>query len=422
MIEIFTEIWASVKRNKLRTCLTGFAVAWGIFMIIVLLGAGNGLMNAFILDSDDVSTNVMQVYGGVTTKPYAGFSEGRNIELEESDVSLTAGETFAENIDEVSALVSKDGITMTYGAKHFGVWFCGAYPIIKDIHGLEIIAGRFINNLDIKEKRKVVVITDDQARNCLKGRKDYKAIIGKYVKINDVVFKVIGVRNGFENENDLGVYIPYTTYKGIFDSGEVIDQLVFTFHGLETEEQNKEFEKKYRSIVNMVHEAAPDDPDAIWISNHFLQDMQVNKAVGMLTTALWIVGLFTLLSGIVGVSNIMLITVKERTHEFGIRKSIGAKPSEIIKLILSESVVITAVFGYVGMFLGLLACEVLDKTMGHSTMDLMGQSFRIMENPTVGIDVALEATMVLIISGLVAGFIPARKAAKVRPIEALRVE
>jgi len=422
MIEVFVEIWESVRRNKLRTCLTGFAVAWGIFMIIVLLGAGNGLMNAFLLDSDDVQTNYMEIYGGVTTKPYAGYSEGRDIQLEESDVRLTESETFASHIDDVSSFVVKDGYTLSYGVKHFGVKFYGVYPIIEDIWGVDILAGRFINQVDIKEQRKVIMITDEQARNCLRGSKDYGAMIGKYVNINDISFKVVGVRKAAENENDTGVCVPYTTLKKLFDKGNQIDELIFTFHGLETEEENEAFEKSYRSVVNLAHEAAPDDPDAIWIDNRFTQDMQINKAAGMLRTALWIVGLFTLLSGIVGVSNIMLITVKERTHEFGIRKAIGAKPWEIIKLILSESIVITAVFGYVGMFLGMVACEVLDRTLGHTNMDLMGQSFRIMENPTVGIDVAIEATMVLIIAGMIAGFIPARKASKVRPIEALKVE
>jgi putative ABC transport system permease protein len=196
----------------------------------------------------------------------------------------------------------------------------------------------------------------------------------------------------------------------------------FTFHGLDTEEAHEEFEASYRAAINMRHHASPTDKGAIWINNHFTQNLQLNKARRVLNIALWIIGLFTLLGGIVGVSNIMLITVKERTHEFGIRKAIGASPLSITKLIMAESVTITAFFGYVGMIAGLAACELLDKTLGQQTMDVMGEQIAVLINPTVGIDVAVEATILLIIAGSIAGLAPALKAARVRPIEALRAE
>ena len=174
--------------------------------------------------------------------------------------------------------------------------------------------------------------------------------------------------------------------------------------------------------MNTAHKAAPDDNSAIWVWNRFTQNLQMNKGTDIIRTGLWIIGLLTLLSGIVGVSNIMLITVKERTHEFGIRKAIGASPWSITRLILAESITITAIFGYIGMFFGLVACEILDMTVGNSSVSILGQEITMFVNPTVGVDVAIEATLVLIISGAIAGLVPAMNAAKVRPIEALRAE
>ena len=422
MRDLFVEIWESVKRNKLRTSLTGFSVAWGIFMIIVLLGAGNGLMNAFLRDSDDVITNIMTVYGGQTSKPYAGYKEGRQIRLRKKDMELTAGPLFADHVDNVLARLTKSGFNMVYGQKSFSVNLTGCYPLQLDQEGIKILAGRFINQRDIDEMRKVIIINDAQARNYLKGGTDYKQLIGKRVKIEGFSYVIVGVRDGYENEDDRSVYIPFTTMVGQFNTGDWVDLISFTFHGLETEEENEAFEKYYASVIAGSHQAAPDDENVIWISNRFTQNMQVNKATGMLNTALWIVGLFTLLSGIVGVSNIMLITVKERTHEFGIRKAIGARPMDITKLIVSESVVITAFFGYIGMFLGMVACEILDKTVGQTPVEFLGYSLKVLSNPTVGLDVAVEATLVLIIAGTIAGFFPAHKATKIRPIEALRAE
>ena len=199
-----------------------------------------------------------------------------------------------------------------------------------------------------------------------------------------------------------------------------LDLIAFTFNGLETEAENEAFELRLKKILNARHSAAPDDESAYYIWNQFTQNMQMNKGRSILNTGLWIVGLFTLLGGIVGVSNIMLITVKERTHEFGIRKAIGAGPWNITKLIIAESVAITAFFGYIGMVLGMIACIIMDQTIGQESMDMFGQSIRL--NPTVGLSEAIKSTVLLVIAGTVAGLFPAVKAARVRPIEALRAD
>lgn len=423
MHDLFTEVWESVRRNRLRTILTGFAVAWGIFMIIVLLGAGNGLMGAFNQGGRDFASNTMMMGGGWTTKPYDGLKEGRRVRLDMSDMERLDKEPFAQYVDEVTTTHTQGGFTMTYGRRYYtNVSLCGTFPSYSDMNKIQLVAGRFINEKDINERRKVIVLSNLMAQNFLNGGNNFRDLLGKRVKVGNFSFQVIGIRKGDESSDDRDLYVPYSTIKTIFGLDNRIDEMTFTFHGLNTEEENEAFEKELKASVNTAHRAAPDDESATWIWNRFTQNLQMEKGSRILHTALWIIGLFTLLGGIVGVSNIMLITVKERTHEFGIRKAIGASPWNIMKLIVAESVTITAFFGYIGMALGMLACTLMDKTLGQSEMEVFDQSIRLLVNPTVGMDVALEATLVLIIAGTLAGLAPARKAARVRPIEALRDE
>lgn len=422
MHDLLTEIWESVRRNKLRTTLTGFSVAWGIFMIIVLLGAGNGLMNSFNQDSEGFATNTMEIYPSVTSQPYKGYKQGRFMTLTEQDMTLLARQ-FPDIIDQVTTSVSRSGFTLSYGKKYLNnMSLNGTFPGQLHMNRIDILAGRFINNLDIAQKRKVVVITHMLAKNLLEGKTDYKAVIGRKIKVGNLVFTIVGVRHAYENRDDRDLYIPYTTARAIFGMNNDLDLIAFTFNGLETEEENEAFELRLKQILNARHSAAPDDESAYYIWNQFTQNMQMNKGRRILNTGLWIVGLFTLLGGIVGVSNIMLITVKERTHEFGIRKAIGAGPGNITKLIIAESVGITALFGYIGMVLGMIACLIMDRTIGQETMDVFGDSMRLLVNPTVGLSEAIKSTVVLVIAGTVAGLFPAVKAARVRPIEALRAD
>ena len=272
----------------------------------------------------------------------------------------------------------------------------------------------------MKECRKVLVLTDKQAKEL--EPKDYKSLLGKYVKVGNIAFKVVGIYKA-RDDGSGNAFSSYSTIKNIFAANTpYIGNIEFTFHGLTTEKANEAFEKTYRRKLNANHQAHPEDERSIWIWNNYTQSLQMEQGIAIIRTFLWIVGLFTLLSGIVGVSNIMLITVKERTHEFGIRKAIGAKPWSILKLIIIESVIITTFFGYIGMLMGVAANEYMDATVGHQVTDLGVEKITLFVDPTVGIDVCLEATMVMIIAGTIAGLIPAYKASRIRPIEALRAD
>jgi putative ABC transport system permease protein len=283
-----------------------------------------------------------------------------------------------------------------------------------------MLYGRFVNDIDMREKRKVLVLSNKQAKE-LEPR-DYSTLLGKYVKVGNFAFKVIGIYKDRE-EGQSEAYSSYAAIKGIYGANnDDVGSLEYTFHGLTTEKANEDFEKEYRRRLNANHQVHPDDERAFWIFNGYTMSLQMEQGIAIIRTALWIVGLFTLLSGIVGVSNIMLITVKERTHEFGIRKAIGAKPWSILKLIIIESVIITTFFGYVGMVLGVAANEYMDATIGHETIDTGLFKATMFLNPTVGLDVCFEATMVMVIAGTIAGLIPAYKASRIRPIEALRAD
>lgn len=419
MRDIIVEIWSTVRRNKLRTALTGFAVAWGIFMLIFLLGAGNGLINAMLLQNSKFLDNSMIVSGGMTTKAYNGLKEGRAIELNDRDMAVT-GNNFSANVDETGGSVSQNGLTFSSGANYVGGTLEGVYPNEIEINKKEMLYGRFINHIDIEQKRKVLVLSEDDAKELMPNGTE--RIIGQYVDVDSLAFRVVGVYKADRSGMNTSAYTAFTTIRTIYNKGDEVGSIVFSFKGLDTQEANDAFETQYRARINGNHSAAPDDEGSVWIWNRFTQNLQMNTGMNMIRTALWIVGLFTLLSGIVGVSNIMLITVKERTREFGIRKAIGARPLSILRLIIIESIVITTFFGYIGMVIGVAANEYMDATIGQMKVNSGLFEATMFYNPTVGIGVCIAATVVMIVAGTLAGLIPARKAARIRPIEALRAE
>lgn len=419
MRELIKEIWSTSKRNKLRTSLTGFAVAWGIFMLIFLLGAGNGLINAQLQQSTRFLANSMRVFPGETSKAYKGLKEGRSITLNDKDI-LISNKTYGQYVDDVGGRLEQYNVNINYGDNYVASQsLVGVAPTHPKIDKTELIAGRFINEIDMKEQRKNVVLSRSQAKELCK---DYHSLVGKNVKISNLNFQVVGIYKDDESRNNTDAFTAYSTVKIIYAKGDDAGSLEFTIKNLKTKEDNKQFEKNYRASINNNHQAAPDDERTIWLWNRYMDNIQMNQGIAIMQTALWIVGLFTLLSGIVGVSNIMLITVKERTREFGVRKAIGAKPWSILKLIITESIIITSFFGYIGMVCGVAANEIMDATIGHTTVDTGLFKAAMFVSPTVGIGTCIGATITIVIAGTIAGLIPAIKAARIRPIEALRAE
>ena len=419
MIDLWQEIYGTIKRNKLRTFLTGFAVAWGIFMLIVLLGAGNGLIHAFEENSGERALNSIRVYGGWTTKPYDGLKEGRSIDLDNRDLEDTEA-FFTDRVEGAGATLYQAATDISYGPEYVNLSLNGVHPNYVEVEAVKVVEGRFINQTDIRERRKSIVLHRKSA-DVLFG-KTHTEPLGRFVNAGGVAYQVVGIYDDEGSSEPNSAFIPFSTLQTIYNKGNRLNSIIFTTKGLTTEASNEQFEADYRRVIAANHRFDPTDDGAIWLWNRFTSYLQAMAAMGILRTAIWVIGIFTLLSGIVGVSNIMLITVRERTHEFGIRKALGAKPRSILWLIIVESVVITTVFGYVGMVAGIGATEWMDAVFGSQTVDAGMFEAKMFSDPTVDIGIAIQATVTLIVAGTLAGLFPARKATKIRPIEALRAD
>ena len=417
MIEVFREILGSLSRNKLRSLATGFAVACGIFLLIILQGTSNGIIHTFEQASARFAFDAIHVFPGFTSKPFNGIKEGRRIKLDDSDSEVTLS-NFPNELSSVIAQISHTANSASFGKNYLSnVSLQGARPETQEMEALQLLEGRFINKIDLDEQRKVIVISDKNRDDLFKHG---ERAINQQVRIDGITFTVVGIykEDGMMSGNDF--YAPFTTLKTIYGKGYDIDQLQLKSKNLDTEEKNDAFESAFRKVMAVKHEFAPDDRSALWIWNSASENADMTKAENILHTSFWILGLLTLLSGVVGVSNIMLIAVKERTHEFGIRKAIGATPWNIISMVVLESIVITTIFGYIGMLLGIIFCEGMDAYYGNQTMDMGFFQSSIFVDPTVDISTCIHATIVMIVAGALAGFFPASKAAKVKPIEALR--
>ena len=395
MIDLWQEIYGTIKRNKLRTFLTGFAVAWGIFMLIVLLGAGNGIIHAFEQNASERALNSIRLGGGWTTKSYEGLKEGRRIQMENKDLAATE-KYFPDNIITAGATLRQGDVNISFGQEYINISLMGVHPNYVESEAIKTASGILFG-------------------------KSRTEPVGRFVNAGGVAYQVAGL---YEDQGDQSsvAFIPFSTLQTIYNKGDKLNNIIFTTKNLTSEEANEAFEKEYRKVIAANHRFDPEDEGAIWIWNRFTQYIQTQNVAGLLRTAIWVIGIFTLLSGIVGVSNIMLITVKERTREFGIRKALGAKPFSILWLIIVESVTITTFFGYIGMVAGIGVTEWMNSAFGTQTADTGMFQARMFSDPTVDIGIAIQATLTLIIAGTLAGFFPARKAVSISPIEALRAD
>ena len=399
----------ALSRNKLRTFLTGFAISWGIFILIVLLAAGNGIMNGVSEQFSDKSTNVYMIYSGETSKPFKGHGTNRSIMFTDKDIRLL--ETEVRNIDQVSPRIYFNGFA-TFNDKSSRVFMSGVRPVFKDINNVKMMEGRFINELDDKNREKVIVI-DESLRDKLFDEGTFP--LGQFIFISGIAYKVIGVCENLEYSSGGNDYVPFSTLKNITRQSKYW-MLNFIVTGLETKEDNEAFTEYLRTKLAHLHEFDPDDTSAVYIRSRQEEYLQTMKIFNTIQLFIWIIGFAMLISGIVGVSNIMRITVKERTNEIGIRKALGAKSRSILASIVTESLIITTIFGYIGMWLGMVAAEV-----GGNILSKVQESKEISLNiiPSIDIRIVLMATGLLIVCGVLAGFFPARNAVKIKPIEAM---
>lgn len=414
-IDNWVEIFNSIKQNRLRTFLTGFSIAWGIFMFVFLLATSNGAKNGLSTVFEKRTSNIIQIQGRFTSMPYDGLPNNRKINLDENDYNRI-NNRFPEK-EYLSALIPIDA-SMSYDNNRTMGTCTGINTDFNKINGIKIIdqqGGRLISDMDIKEKRKVAII-NERLRDVLYKQEDP---IGKVLLINDIKFTVIGVYTENSVLNFEKTYIPFSTAQLLFNGGWGFKNIAFTVKDLNTNKENTEFNKRLIDNLANMHRFNPDDKVAINLLNQLKTYLQTISIFNSIYIFIWIIGAGTLFAGMVGVSNIMLITVKERTREFGIRKALGAKPSSIINGILMEAVCLTLLFGYFGLFVGIFASSLFNLYL-KSHPD--SKEFSIFENPSVDIRIAIIAMIALILAGVLAGYFPAKQAIKITPIEAMKEE
>lgn len=406
-IDKWQEILSTIDKNRMRTFLTGFSVAWGIFMLIVLLGSGKGLQNGIDAQFRQDAVNTIWFGAGTTSKTFQGLKSGRQIQFTNEDYSFVRDRM--EGVDKISARYYMWQNRVISYNKDYGVFdlIC-VHPDFKDIENATMQEGRFINNIDIQRRRKVAII-GLPVKDAL--FKNGKQPIGEYIKINDVPFQVVGVFTDKNERDQTRVYLPITTAQMISGGENHIHNLSIT--STLNAKESEEFEKKLRAEFAKKHRFDKEDQNAMWISNTVKEyKMFTNLFVGI-QIFVSIIGAFTIIAGIVGVSNIMIIVVNERTKEIGIRKAIGATPLSIVSMILLEAVFITGLAGYIGLLLGIGTLELVSSIIPEN---------QFFVNPEVDFSIAIISTLVLILAGSLAGLMPALRASKIRPVVALRDE
>ena len=411
-IERWQEIFESISKNKLRTFLTGISVASGIFILVILLGAGKGLQNGIEKQFERDAAGTIEVWSGTTTKEFKGLNPGRQVQLRNSDYSQSV-QKFEDKLDIRSSSYNFWGGTISYGKESGSYQYRGIDPDYGLVENLTIVEGRFINSKDLANNEKVAAIGMKIKTDLFKDKK----ALGEEILINKISFKVIGIFTdpGGEREESRA-YLPRTTVQRTFGGGDKISNLFFTLKKTsdydEALAQSEKFTQDLKDLLKSKNVVAPEDDGGIGVYNSVKDAKQFYDLNLFIRLFFWWVGICTIIAGVVGVSNIMLIIVKERTKEIGIRKALGASPFSIIAMILHESIFITTISGFIGLLGSLLLLEFVGPMV-------QSEYFR---NPEVDFNVALTTLFLLVFAGAMAGFFPAYRAAKIKPIVALRDE
>lgn len=413
-LERWEEIFETIRKNKLRTFLTGLSVASGIFILVILLGLGQGMQNGIQKQFQNDAANLISVWTGETSKEFKGLNPGRTIQLKNRDYNFTTRK-FQDQLEYKSPLFRIWGGLLTYKKESGSYRVEGVMPDYQFIESESMLSGRYINMRDQKSYNKVVVIGNKVKNDLFKDKADDP--IGKMIEIAGVNFKIVGVYTdpGGEREESR-VFIPLSSAQRIFSGGNNINNLSFTLPQQANFDQalatSENFTKKLEKQLKEAHTVAPDDESAITIRNSLEGAKRFYDLIFIIKTFFWGVGIATIFAGIVGVSNIMLIIVKERTKEIGIRKALGAEPWSIVGMVLHESIFVTAISGFIGLFLGLVLLE-----FGGPAIQT-----DFIANPSVNFNVAISTVIILVVAGAIAGFFPAWRAARIKPIVALRDE
>ncbi len=410
-IDKWQEILTTLRQNGLRTFLTAFSVAWGIWMLIVLLGAGNGLSNGMEYTFRDDAINSIWIFPGTTTLPYRGTQPGRYIQLTNTDIDLIGR---APGVEKISGRFFIGGsVTVSHEGEYGNFGIRCVHPDYRYIEKIIPLRGRFLNEKDNQEFRKVVAIGERVADALFLGGQDP---VGAYLKINNIPFKVIGVftDDGGEGEQEI-IYLPIATAQRTFNGQNRINQMMVMV-GDATLEESEAIAASIRRKLSSSHTFDLNDPSAMRVRNNVANFERFLRVMGAIEAFVWVIGLMTILAGVIGVSNIMIIVVQERTKEIGVRKALGAKPATVVGMVLQESIFLTGVAGFIGMMLGVLTLEGFNLLAGTSG----GIDF--FKRPEVDITIAIQALLILVVAGTLAGLAPALRAARIRPIEALRDE
>ena len=402
--DIWQEIFFSIRNNKLRTFLTGFSVGWGIFILVLLLASVNGMKNGFTSQFGNDAANSISISGRTTSEPYAGFEAGRKIQFKNEEVDYIKG-NFPGYYEYISPTVNQ-GVTARYKRETGSYTVTGVNTDYQKIEITNIESGRQLNEQDVKNKAKVMVLGKLVVSDLFKDENP----LGKFLEVNGSTFRVVGVFSDDDDDrSERGIYAPYTTIQRIYGNTENINSIRMTYNSTLSLAEALDFSDRIETVFKRRLKISPEDQSAISVRNNAEGFSNINEFTGLLSTMSIGVGVLILIAGIVGIGNILVFIIKERTKEIGIRKALGAKPSQILKLVLLESVFITSISGLIGMLIAMGILGILGPLIDTPAFS----------NPSVDLPTVITATLVLIISGLCAGWIPARRAAKVRPIVAL---